>query len=79
MDPRNFVTVAPDVGHHGNYEIASCEGRSAGNDHGETEKREDRFYYGSSATDCFKSDRGKVPVKIGGHTKWMFDVWTVVF
>ena len=22
---------------------------------------------------------GKVPVKIGGHTKWMFDVWTVVF
>ena len=21
---------------------------------------------------------GKVPVKIGGHTKWMFDVWTVV-
>ena len=22
---------------------------------------------------------GKVPVKIGGHTNWMFDVWTVVF
>ena len=29
---------------------------------------------------CLTSTKiGKVPVKIGGHTKWMFDVWTVVF